>query len=59
MQHKVITIGAPSVKDLPKDQVNSFYSVLLAQAIEYKRQKAKEEACPTNEQRCTSTGVTT
>lgn len=59
MQHKVITIGAPSVKNLTNEQVNSFYSVLLTQAIENKCQKAKEEECPTNEQRCTSTEVTT
>ena len=59
MQHKISTTRVPSVKDLHRKQVKAFYLVLLTQAIEYKRQKAKEEICPTNEQKCTSTEATT
>lgn len=59
MQHKVITIGVPSIKRLPKAEERALYSVLLTQAIEFKRRKAREEVCPTKEQKCTSTEVTT
>ena len=59
MQHKINTTGVPSLTDLHRKQVKAFYLVLLTQVIEYKRQKAKEEVCPTNEQKCTSTEVTT
>ena len=59
MQHKISTARARSVKDLHRKQVKAFYLVLLTQAIEYKCQKAKEDVCPTNEQKSTSTEVTT
>ena len=59
MQHKINTTVAPSVTDLHIKQVKALYLVLLTQVIEYKRQKAKEEVCPTNEQKCTSTEATT
>ena len=59
MQHKFSTAGVPSVKDLHRNQIKAFNLVLLTQAIEYKRQKAKEEVCHTNEQKCTSMEATT